>query len=220
MTTLTARHVVWDWNGTLLADNDAALASVNAVCAEFGRDPIDLAGWQALYSRPLRRSYERLLGREITPADWATIDRSYHDSYRALLPTCQLAAGAPETLRHWQSTGRTQSLLSMWFHDELVQLITELELTGYFARVDGLRVRTGGGSKDVHLASHLTELALDPADVVLIGDVVDDAEAAAHVGAQCVLVTTGMTAPESLRATGYPVADTIPDALALITPAA
>lgn len=216
-TELAVRHVVWDWNGTLLDDNDAVLASVNAVCAEFGRDPVELDEWRGLYTRPIVHSYERLLGRALSKTDWAALDLRYHHSYRELLHTCRLTAGAPEALRHWHSAGNTQSLLSMWFHDELVPLITEYELADYFARVDGLRDRIGGGSKDTHLAQHLAALELDPSDVVLIGDVLDDARAAEHVGAHCILVTTGMTTGEALRGNGYPVVDSIPEAFELIT---
>lgn len=215
-TTLAVRHVVWDWNGTLLDDNDAVLASVNAVCAEFGRDPVELDEWRELYTRPIVRSYERLLGRTLSESDWATLDLRYHDSYRELLHTCRLATGAPEALSQWRAGGKTQSLLSMWFHDELVSLINELRLVEFFARVDGLRDRIGGGSKATHLAAHLAELNLDPAEVVLIGDVLDDARAAAHVGAECVLVATGMTSGKALRGNGYPVADSIQEAFELI----
>jgi phosphoglycolate phosphatase-like HAD superfamily hydrolase len=98
----------------------------------------------------------------------------------------------------------------------LVPLIGKLSLTDLFARVDGLRGYNMGGSKAAHLIEHLEAQELDPADVVLIGDVVDDAEAAAQAGAQCVLVTTGMMPRARLAAAGVPVTDSIPEALALI----
>ena len=210
------RHVVWDWNGTLLDDNHAVVAAVNSVCAGFGREPIDLAEWREVFSRPLLACYERLLRRPLTSADWARIDALYHDEYRELLPTCRLADGVPDRLHEWRAAGRSQSLLSMWFHHELVPLVTELGLVELFARVDGLRQDTGGGSKAGHLAEHLTALDLDPAEVVLVGDVVDDAAAADHVGARCVLVSTGVMSRRALVATGSPVADSVPAALDLI----
>ena len=39
-------HVVWDWNGTLLDDNTAVLAAVNAVCVDFGRADLTWPEWQ------------------------------------------------------------------------------------------------------------------------------------------------------------------------------
>ncbi|CAL9590758.1 Phosphoglycolate phosphatase [Actinosynnema sp. ALI-1.44] len=207
------KHVVWDWNGTLLDDTHAVLHAVNRVCGRYGRAALTLDEWRAVFSRPLIACYEGLLGRALSEQDWADIDLVYHVEYRALLDTCGLATGVPDLLRTWSGT---QSLLSMWFHDELVPLVERLGLAGLFTRVDGLRVDVGGGSKAEHLAEHLAHQGLDPRDVVLIGDVVDDAEAARHVGARAVLVTTGVGERRRLEATGMPVVDSIPEALALI----
>ena len=70
--------------------------------------------------------------------------------------------------------------------------------------------------------SHLAALGLDGADCVLVGDSVDDAEAAEAVGAGCVLYSGGFTDIDRLRATGRPVAHTLTEAVRLaqaITPA-
>jgi phosphoglycolate phosphatase-like HAD superfamily hydrolase len=207
------KHIVWDWNGTLLADNDAVLSAVNAVCAGFGRAAITIDHWRETFSRPLVQCYERLLEQTLDAAAWSRIDTIYHDHYRGLLSLCKLADGVPDHLRAWSDLGRSQSLLSMWYHHELVDLVTQHGIVDLFARVDGLRERAQGGSKATHLADHLAAQELDPADVVLIGDVVDDAEAAAYVGARCVLVTTGVMSRAKLEATGAPVVDSIPEAL-------
>ncbi|GLZ34242.1 putative phosphatase [Lentzea sp. NBRC 105346] len=207
------KHVVWDWNGTILDDNHAVLAAVNNVCAGFGRAPITMEYWQEIFSRPLLQCYERLLETKLTEQDWARIDKLYHDEYRQLLAICRLAKGVPDHLHAWRESGRTQSLLSMWFHDELVPLVTEYGLTELFDRIDGLRLATGGGSKAEHLGEHLEAQRVDPKHTVLIGDVVDDAEAARSVGARCVLVATGVMNRRALEATGMPVAGSIPEAL-------
>ena len=207
--------MVWDWNGTILDDNEAVVAAVNTVCATFGRAPIDLPYWRSIYRRPLLDCYAELLGRQLSQQDWADIDRGYHAAYRALLSTTRLTPGIPDELRRWQAAGRTQSLLSMWFHDELVALVAELGLTGLFDRIDGLRMDAGGHGKTAHLAEHLAALRVDPADVLVVGDVLDDAAAAQAAGARCVLVTTGVTDRATLRTSGVPVVDSVAEALLL-----
>ncbi len=40
------KYVIWDWNGTLLDDVGAALASVNDMLALRGKEPIDLVRYR------------------------------------------------------------------------------------------------------------------------------------------------------------------------------
>ncbi|RRO14864.1 HAD family hydrolase [Saccharopolyspora rhizosphaerae] len=216
MTKSSPRHIVWDWNGTLLDDNHAVVSAVNTVCTSFDREHIDIDEWRAIYSRPLRTCYERLLRCEITEDDWARVDKLYHVAYRDLLDTCGMTEGVPHVLQDWAATGRSQSLLSMWFHDELVELVTARGLHELFDRMDGLRSAVGGGSKEEHLRAHLAAQELDPAEVVLIGDVLDDAHAAERAGARCVLVTTGVMDRAKLEGSGYPVVDSLPEAMGML----
>ena len=123
-----------------------------------------------------------------------------------------LAADAKTAIKSWPGS---QSLLSMWFHDELVPALETYGLTGLFTRVDGLRTEVGGDLKAGHLARHLDELGVSGEQAVLIGDSLDDAAAADSVGAAVVLYTGGFTHPARLRASGLPVADTLVDAVAL-----
>lgn len=217
MINVRVSHIVWDWNGTLLDDNTVVLAAINDVCAYYGRAALTWEELQGFYSRPVRASYERILQRTLNDDDWARIDRLYHDRYDLLLHTSTLATGVPDELRAWSATGRTQSLLSMWFHSQLVPTVAGHGLSELFQRIDGLPGELGGESKTEHFVRHLEAQNLDPAGVLMIGDVVDDAEAALAVGAQCILVATGAMNRAALEATGVPVTDTIPEAVKLIS---
>jgi phosphoglycolate phosphatase-like HAD superfamily hydrolase len=205
-------HLVWDWNGTLLDDLTLVVAATNASLAAYGGSPVSAEEHRRDFRRPIIDYYSHVLGRPLDRADFARLDRAFHQAYAEGLLGCGLSAGALDALAGWAGT---QSLLSMWFHDELVPTVTRYGLDRYFARVDGLREVIGGGSKAPHLAAHLTALGLDGPDCVLIGDSVDDAEAAASVGARCVLYTGGFTDPLRLRAVGVPVADSLADAVLL-----
>jgi len=213
---VNASHVVWDWNGTLLNDNHVVLAAVNEVCVGFGRPELSWAEWQAAYARPMRLSYEQILERSLDDEEWEQVDKLYHERYDALLHTCGLADGVTDALRQCLAAGRTQSLLSMWFHSRLTPTVEEFGLTEYFTRIDGLAGEVGGGSKADSLVRHLEAQNLNPSEVVLIGDVVDDGQAARAVGAQCILVTTGAMAREGLQSTGAPVTTSIAEALQLL----
>jgi phosphoglycolate phosphatase-like HAD superfamily hydrolase len=181
------RHVVWDWNGTLFADLDAIVGATNAGLAGSGLDAIDRDRFRRDFGRPVRDFNERLLGRSLTDEQWRTLDDAFHDHYRRQVPHCELADGAAAALELVARAGVSQSLLSMWRHDELLELLARLGLAEGFARIDGDQ-RFDGGPKSDRLRDHLSVQRLDPGDVVLIGDTLDDAAAARSAGAQCLLV--------------------------------
>lgn len=203
----STHHIVWDWNGTLLDDNHANLAAVNAVCSHFGREPVGMDYWRSIFRRPLVPCYEDLLGRSFEEGEWQRAEKLYDSSYQEYLHTCELAVGVPDVLHQWKGAGGTQSLLSMASHDHLVPLIDERGLTSHFTRVDGRKFDTEHDSKAEHLVHHLEHQDLDPADVVLIGDIDDDARAAREAGARAILVTSGLMARERLEATGAMVVE-------------
>lgn len=206
-------HIVWDWNGTLFHDNDAIIGATNAAFAELGLAPITMEQYRALYCVPVPKFYERLLGRLPTEAEWLVMDETFHRYYAEHRVGCGLTAGVTELLAGWRSAGGSQSLLSMYVHDELVPLVRGFGIETHFIRVDG-RTGPSGGSKAEHMVRHLAALAdVDPTRTVVIGDAADDAVAALHVGARAVLYTGGSHSRVSLEAVGVPVVDTLEEAV-------
>jgi phosphoglycolate phosphatase-like HAD superfamily hydrolase len=203
-------HLVWDWNGTLLDDLSLVVEATNQAFAAVGGRSLDSDEHRRTFRRPVAEFYAEILERAVDAEEFGRLDRIFHDAYRLGLTTASLAADAMHAIRSWPGS---QSLLSMWFHSELVPAIETYGLTGVFTRVDGLRTEIGGDLKAGHLARHLDELGVSGDHAVLIGDSLDDALAAESVGAGAVLYTGGFTHPARLRASGRPVADTLVEAV-------
>ena len=203
-------HLVWDWNGTLLDDLSLVVEATNQAFAAVGGRSLDPEEHRRTFRRPVAEFYAEILERAVDADEFERLDRIFHDAYRLGLTTTSLAADATRALRSWPGS---QSLLSMWFHSELVPAIETYGLAGVFTRVDGLRTEIGGDLKAGHLARHLDELGIPGDQAVLIGDSLDDALAAESVGAAAVLYTGGFTHPARLHASGRPVADTLVEAV-------
>jgi phosphoglycolate phosphatase-like HAD superfamily hydrolase len=140
------------------------------------------------------------------------MDTAFHRHYWELAANCGLADGAAELLAARQAAGVTQSLCSLAPHAQLLPMVTSHGITGHFLRVDG---RTGSSStgKAVQMARHVASIGVEPARVVVIGDALDDAVAAAHVGAHAVLYTGGSNSRASLETAGVPVVDSLTEAV-------
>ncbi|MFF8439267.1 HAD family hydrolase [Streptomyces californicus] len=219
MTSGTTRtHLVWDWNGTLLDDTYAVVRATNAAFAEVELEPITPEQYREMYTIPIPRFYERFLGRLPTEAEWERMDGVFHRYYAEQRTGCGLTAGAEELLHGWQRAGRSQSLLSMYGHEQLVPVVRGYGIEPRFVRVEGRR-GPSGGSKALHMERHFEALAgvdgIVPENAVVIGDALDDAVAAAHVGARAVLYTGGSHSRSSLEGAGVPVVDSLAEAVAL-----
>ncbi|MEU0299626.1 HAD hydrolase-like protein [Streptomyces sp. NPDC006175] len=208
-------HLVWDWNGTLLDDIQAVLGASNAAFAEVDLEPLTLDQYREMYCVPIPKFYERLMGRLPTPAEWERMDGLFHRHYTEQRSACGLTEGVEDLLARWSTGGRSQSLLSMYGHEHLVPVVRGYGIERHFVRVDG-RTGPSGGSKAQHMERHFEVLGgIAPESAVVIGDAVDDAVAAAHVGARAVLYTGGSHSRSSLEAVGVPVVDTLAEAVAL-----
>lgn len=203
---------MWDWNGTLFDDQHVVVEALNDALAHTDIGRVTTETYRDLYVRPVPEFYRRLLGREILADEWVRIDDRFHASYRRLLQDADPTPDAEDALRHAHAAGRSQSLLSMWRHDELVRLVADLGLRRWLSRVDGVRGE-GGGRKVDHLRAHLDAIDQDPGRTLVIGDAVDDAEAARLLGARCVLYDGGSHHRHDLEATGAPVVASLVEAL-------
>jgi phosphoglycolate phosphatase-like HAD superfamily hydrolase len=211
---MSTRHIVWDWNSTLFHDIDAVVAATNDSFAAVGLPPITLERYRDLYCVPVPRFYEKITGRLPEPDEWTMLDRTFQRSYTRHAGACALTPGVDTLLAGWHTSGRTQSILSLTAHDELLPFVNRFAIESMFVRVDG-RIGPAGGGKAEHLHRHLTSMAADPGTVVVIGDAADDAHAAREVGASAVLYTGGSHSRASLERAGVPVVDTLAEAVAL-----
>ena len=209
---MARKHLVWDWNGTLLDDLSLVVSATNRTFERVGGRAVDADEHRRRFRRPVAEFYAEILERAVDAEEFEELDRIFHDAYRVGLTSMSLAADAEAAIREWPGS---QSLLSMWFHDELVPAVHTYGLTKVFTRIDGRPTEVDGGLKAGHLARHLAEQQIAGTDAVLIGDSIDDAEAAESVGAAIVLYTGGFTDPDRLRASGRPVADTLLGAVSL-----
>lgn len=209
------KHVVWDWNGTLLADLPFVVEAVSHSIARYGVGPIDEDGYRDHFTRPVRRFYDSLFRRPVTDMEWLDLNKKFHERYHSTLRAIDLTPDAIRALDRVDHLGWGQSLLSMSTHDSLVATLQDRRLHDRFARVTGLR-EADGGLKAIHLKGHLAALDLDPSLVTLIGDTPDDHAAATSVGASIVLYDGGSHHRPVLDALGAPVAGSLLDAVKII----
>jgi phosphoglycolate phosphatase-like HAD superfamily hydrolase len=201
-------HVIWDWNGTLFDDFELTARIAERTFAALGVSGVTGADIRAHFRRPFSEFYGSLLGRPLEPAEYAFIRERYELEYQRELGAIGLQPDAGVAL-DLVAPRASQSLLSMAPDPELQALVDRHGIRARFVLVEGSPRTDSDGNKAGRMGRHMRALGVDPEGTVVIGDTVDDHEAAVANGARSVLVTTGSTSRRQLEATGAPVVDTL-----------
>lgn len=211
---MAVKHIVWDWNGTLLDDLGIVIESVNVSIGRLGREPIDEDGYRSHFTRPVRAFYDSLFARSISDDEWEVLNETFHAEYYARVDRADLTVDTVEALDLVEGRSWAQSLLSMSPQAWLEDVVSRKGVASRFTMVDGLRGPTGG-VKARHLAEHLEAQGLEARNTVVIGDTPDDALAAREVGAIPILYDGGSHHLPTLQGIGAPVAHTLVEAVAM-----
>jgi phosphoglycolate phosphatase-like HAD superfamily hydrolase len=209
-------HVVWDWNGTLCDDWPVVVDAMCRSLERSGHPGISAEQAERGLRRPLRAWYEGLAKRGLTDAEWDAVARAFRQAYHesavrpALMPGCRAA------LERWRREG-TQSLVSLWDHEDLVASVIAHGLGPLFQRVDG-RSAPDQRKRDI-LAAHVEALGLRPVEVVVVGDTADDVQAARSLGMRPILLDAAGRGPAELTSrevTDAPVARSLHEATEMV----
>ena len=191
------RHIIWDWNGTLLDDLDYSIGVMNTLLQRRGLPLLDRARYHALFDFPVRNYYERL-GFDYSRDSFEQLSVEFIAGYDARRFACSLHRLAPEILAAAQAAGLTQSILSAYRQDSLREIVAHFRLAPYFVRVVGLD-NVHAHSKSELAAALVAELGVPRGEILLVGDTLHDLEVAQELGVDCALVAAGHHPAERLR---------------------
>jgi len=206
---LLIKWVLWDFNGTLADDLDAAVASVSDMLARRGRPPMTRQRYQELMEVPIVRYYEKLFDLRETPMSviMPEFQAGYARHFDAL---AHLADGAGETLAAFRQRGIRQLVLSSFRRDRVEELLDRFGVRHYFESV--LAAEDDRCEEKLTRARQwLAQSGAQPGQVLVIGDLLHDYEVARGLDAQCALLCCGHQSKEDLLRTGAPVYDNLRD---------
>lgn len=191
------RHVIWDWNGTLLNDLDLCIDVMNGLLQRRGLPLMDRARYHAVFDFPVRAYYERL-GFDFRRDSFEELSIEFIAGYEARRSESRLQPGAREVLAALQLAALTQSVLSAYRGETLREIVGHFGLTPYFVRLTGLE-NIYAHSKTELGRAWVAELGIPGNDILMIGDTLHDLEVAEALGVDCVLVAGGHHSAERLR---------------------
>lgn len=200
---MNIKHIVWDWNGTLLNDKQLAITAINVLLKKYDLPIITLEQYLKIFSFPVIDYYKRL-GFDFDKTPFTIIGTEFIEEYTARMYDVNMQDGAKDVLQYFLENGISQSLLSAAKQQMLDSLMEYHGIDKYFIKVSGLSDHYANSKLEAG-KTWINELSYSPSEVLFIGDTLHDAEVANEIGANCMLIAAGHATFENLESSGKKV---------------
>jgi phosphoglycolate phosphatase len=200
-------HVIWDWNGTLLDDVDACVASLNDILRARELREVSREEYCDTFKFPVRDYYVEL-GFDFEHDNWDQVATDYHVFYRKHSKHAALRAGVLSVLERMKNEGMPMSILSACESETLEEMVREREIGRFFSSLYGLPNYYAGSKLSAGRAA-MKSIHVDPPSMLLIGDTAHDYEVADELGCECLLVCGGHQSEHRLRKCGCDIVTSI-----------
>ncbi len=197
------KHIIWDWNGTIMNDVDLSVALINGLLVTRGLEALSVASYRDVFTIPVKNYYSKL-GFDFSKESFEIIGKEWVDGYERRKFECGLYDSAKNILLKINNMGIGQSILSAYSQHTLEEMVEFYGLTKYFTHIVGLD-NIYAASK-LHLGKDLMKrLGNGKGETLLIGDTEHDHEVAVEIGADCVLIANGHQSKDKLEKLGCAV---------------
>jgi phosphoglycolate phosphatase len=208
--------IFWDWNGTLLDDTEACIATMNGMLSKRNMEVLSLDYYRKVFGFPVI-DYYRKIGFDFQRESFEQLSVEFIDAYHTLLADAKLVADAEKVLRYFSGTGKKNIIISAMQQDMLLASVRGKGVQQYFNDIIGID-NIYAGSKSIMARKYVLSQKLSPAEIVFIGDTVHDFEVAVEIGCRCILVADGHQSEERLNHTDAEIVNTLADLLPAIIP--
>jgi phosphoglycolate phosphatase len=201
------RHLIWDWNGTLLDDAWLCREIMNQQLNRRGLPLLSAERYEEIFDFPVEKYY-RAVGFDWSRETFQEAGTEFIQKYEQRKQECALQPGGKVLLADLAAGGWSQAVLSAYSHPTLEEFLGHFGVRQHFRSVAGGRDHYAVG-KVGHGLKMLEELHVSPRETLLIGDTTHDAEVARAMGVDCVLVPCGHNSRTRLAGCGVPVVENL-----------
>jgi phosphoglycolate phosphatase len=191
------RHIIWDWNGTLLDDLEHNVATMNWLLAAEGLPAISVDHHRRHFGFPVRDYYSKL-GFDTSPQIFASLCERFNERFHTGLEWCRLTPGATDILDHLHRSGKRQSILSATQQATLEHSIRHFGIGHLFHHIVG--IDNDQAASKVERGRALLQISgIHHDDTVIVGDTDHDLEVGRELGIDVILVDHGHQAIDRLQ---------------------
>lgn len=197
------KHIIWDWNGTLLEDVELCVSIINSILAEKEMKTVSTDEYKEIFTIPVVEYYKKL-NFDFEEESFESLGKKFIDKYEELKYTSYLYPDAAELLMDLHQAGYRQSVLSGYYQNTLEEIIEHFDLLEYFDHLVGMD-NIYAGSKIENGKKLIDMLDCNGEGILLVGDTCHDLDVANEIGADAVLLSCGHQSEHKLKQCGATV---------------
>jgi phosphoglycolate phosphatase len=197
------KHIIWDWNGTILDDVDVSIEAIAKVLEEKGIPVISKERYRKIFGFPISHYYKRL-GLSDCEIEHKTVSMKFHENYDLAFDKCKLHDGFLDIYHETKSRGLKHSILSAAQQEWLLGKLEYFGIKEFFDHIYGLKDYTALSKVD-RGRELLKVSGFSANESILIGDTDHDVEVGKEIGIDVVIYADGHQHPDKIKGFGVPV---------------
>ena len=190
--------VVFDWNGTVIADSKACFEADNQALKKMGGKTVSFREYRKTITIPSKDFYLMHGARKDMLHKFGEF---FHPFYENRISKCRTRRGARELLKWLKSKNIDSVILSNHTLVGINSQLNRLHLTSYLTKVlantDPNKSNKTGGKHE--MLKNFIKKRYQESEVIIIGDSPEEAEIARRFGLKSILITNGYYQTSRLR---------------------
>ena len=208
---LNKKHIVFDWNGTLVDDAWIFVDILNSLLKKRNLNQIDLNKYQEMFCFPLTDFYQNL-GFDVSPDAFNILKKDFVFEYNKRQFAAHLFPDAVDTINKIKSHNVKLSILSASNQKILSSLMNFYSINHFFTHILGVDNYEAVGKEKLGLKL-LKFLGESRSDIVMVGDTDLDYRVSQKLGIDCILISRGHQSYQRLSVLDCPVIYSLTDLL-------
>ena len=194
------KHIIWDWNGTLLNDTSLCTQILNESLKKRDIPEITVQQYKEKFLFPIKTFYESI-GFDFDKEPFENSNNEFNTGFVDQFKSLALQPFAKDTIIKFSDQKITQTILSASRHDRLKEQVNFFDITQYLQHVIGTNNLYAHG-KEYEGEELLLTLDIPAEETIIIGDTLLDSSVAKYLKIDCALVSNGHNDMKRLKETG------------------
>tara|TARA_B100001142_G_scaffold245647_1_gene245127 strand:- start:19889 stop:20533 length:645 start_codon:yes stop_codon:yes gene_type:complete len=191
------KHIIWDWNGTLINDAWLFVEIMNGELQGRNLPLITISDYRKFFTFPVKKYYENL-GFDFEKENFKVVGYDFIQKFKKRKFEAELFSQTIQLLKLANQKDIKQSIVSAQENNLLNETVKYYKIDKYFQSITGIKHYYADNK--IEIAKNVRKQIKSPNEnIIIIGDTSHDFDVAQALGVECILFSGGHYSKERLQ---------------------